>query len=355
MAERKPLFVAGRDAGTGEDLRLLNAAILGGAAFTPITPGVGAIAKGHGVLSGSSFLVTPTSPTPNSIVHVAAGHAAIKGTQNTAQGTYVVSHSNVTDITITSKHATLPRFDYVVAQVRDGAYATFSEDDDLITVVEGTPGGGNPSIPHDCLPLALVTIQAGIGSTDITANDIQDLRPHARGSGGITPFNSRNDVPSPQTYEFIWEYSTQTLLMWDGTAWKSHGTNLSAEWVTTFSPVLGGVTLGANGTKYCRYTKLGKMVSGIMGWDLNGTGAVNGVLAFTLPFPSKVFAGGHSPIGGRAKIGSSYWSFTGDIPSSDPQRIRSLATSGSTAWAPGIPTTWTNTSSLDLFFTYECA
>ena len=353
MTARKCLFIQALDAGNAEDLRLYNAAILGGQAFNPVVPGIGSIGRGHGVLTGNAMLVY-SSTTPDNVVHVRAGAASVRGTQAQSQGNYVLSMSSTETVTISSKHATLVRNDYVVAQVRDNGYATFSGDDWELDVVEGTPGAGNPAIPHDCLVLAAVTVMPGLGSTTISSEFVQDLRPHARGTGCITPVSVRADFPNPMEYDFIWETSTNVLLTYIGGAWKHISSNLSADW-TAYNPGLDNITLGSTGTKFGRYSRFGRTVIGVAGVFV-GTGNVSGSITIRTPVPA------YNPgsnvrymCAGKAFVGGNWYAATAEInPSFDSTLIFNFATAGTAGWNATVPTNWTN-ATLTVFFNYEAA
>ena len=357
MTERKCLFIQALDGGSGEDVRLLNSAIVGGTAFEPLTPGIGAIGRGHGVLTGNALKPTATG-TPNNQVQIAAGSAAVRGTQSPSQGSYVVGSDATVAVTISAKHATLSRTDYIVAQVRDSGYAALSGNDWLITTVEGSPGAGVPNVPHDALVIAQVTIHPTTvkpgGPTVIDAIDITDLRPQARATGGVTPVNSRNDMPDPQQDEFIWEIPTQVLLRYNAGSWTHVGSNLSADW-TSFSPTLVNVALGANGTKFGRYIRLGRTVTGVAGFFV-GTGSVTGSLGVRVPIP--VYNPGPNfryLCAARAFVAGNWYSSTAELnPSFDSTLIFNFATAGTAGWGAAVPAGWGN-ASLTVFFSYEAA
>lgn len=357
MAERKCLFLQAENY-SAVDLRTATAALLGGRSFEPLTPGVGAIGRGHGVLSGDAMAVTP-SLTPDNQVHVAPGFAAVRGTQADTQGSYLCPLDAPFDLTVPPKHASLATNHYVVAQVKDGEYAAFTDNVWVPEIVVGTPGAGNPPVPEDCLVLAGLSIPAGTGSTVVTSQNITDLRPHARAAGGITPVATRNDWPTPQNYEVIWEISTSQLLIRLGSSWVTVGRNLDANW-QTYTPTFSNVILGS-GTRYGRYTRFGRTVLGVAGFDLASNSNVTGVLTATLPVPAYnpgpnvVYMGA-----GRAFIGSVFYSCTAEIsPSFNPSLIFNFATAGSGAWNGTTPANWGGvpgeTGQLRIFFNYEAA
>jgi hypothetical protein len=360
LTARKCLFI---QANTYDaiDLRTMAAATLGGRAFESIAPAVGPIGRGHGVLSGSAMAVTPTS-TPDNQVHVAAGFAAIRGTQADNQGSYLCPLDATYDLTVPPKHSSLTTNHYVVAQVKDNAYAAFTGNLWIPEIVAGTPGGGNPAVPEDCLVLARLVIPGGTGSTIVTSTNITDLRPHARATGGITPVDARASFPAPQDYDVIWEISTSQLLIRLGGAWTTIGKNLDASW-TTYTPSFNGVTLG-NGTRYGRYQRFGRTIFGVCGFDLGTTGnlpAGGGGLNGSLPVPCYNPGSNVRYMGfGRAFIGTAFYSCTAEInPSVNPNIIQQFATAGLAEWNETNPANWgtpgAGNGQLRVFFAYEAA
>lgn len=355
MAARKCLFIQALSY-DAIDLRTANAATLGGRSFEPIAPGVGAIGRGHGVLSGDAMQVTAT-PTPDNQVHVSQGIAAVRGTQADTQGSYICPLDATFDLTVPPKHSSLTTNHYVVAQVRDAFYAAFTGDEWAIEIVPGTPGGGNPAVPEDCLVLARLTIPGGTGSTIVTSTNITDLRPHARPSGGITPVNTRADFPSPQAYDVVWEISTSQLLIrtTSGT-WVTIGKNFDANW-STYSPVFGGLVTPTS--TYGRWTRIGRTVLGVCGFDLGSTGNINAGINATLPVPAyNAGSNVRYMAAGRAFIGSAFYSCTAEInPSFNPSLIFNFATAGAPAWDGDNPALWgtpgAGNGQLRVFFNYE--
>jgi hypothetical protein len=349
------------------DLRLVTSAILGGRSFDSLAPGTGMIGRGHGVLSGDSMLVT-ASPTPDNHVHVAPGIAACKGTQTNGQGTYTLPLSSSYELDVPPKDASLTTNHYVVAQVLDDAYAAHEGDIWEPQIVPGTPGGGNPSIPEDCVVLARLTIPGGTtpAGTVVESTHITDMRPHARAAGAITPVSVRGDFPNPTDGDAVWEISTDTLLMRRSGAWVEIAKNLDANW-NTYSPTWGGVVLG-NGSRYGRWRKMGRTVEGVAGFDLGtsaGGGNVTGGITCTLPAPAYNPGTNVRYLGRcRGRIGTGIYTGTAEI---DPSIFASLifnfaGDSDGLTWDTNNPANWGatgvpsfNVSQMRLEFEYEAA
>jgi hypothetical protein len=365
MAERECLFLQANDY-DAIDLRTASAAVLGGRNFESITPATGMIGRGHGVLSGDAMLVT-ASPTPDNEVHVAPGICAIRGSQANNQGVYICPLDAEATLTIPAKHASLTTVHYVVAQVKDSFYAAHTGDVWALEVVSADPGAGNPTVPEDALVLARVTVPGGTSppSTIVTNSMITDFRPHARATGGITPVAVRGDFPAPQAGDVIWEWSTSTLLIRSTTGtWLTIGKNLDASW-TTYTPVFcGGALQIGNGSVYGRYTRFGRTVIGVCGFDLGTTGNIpSGAGGITATIPVAAYNPGSNVrymAFGRAFIGGAFYSCTAEInPSFSPTLIFNFATAGLPSWNETNPANWgtpgAGDGQLRVEFVYEAA
>lgn len=358
MTARKVLFVQALSY-SAVDLRTATAAALGGRAYEGVVAGTGAIGRGHGVLSADALAVT-ASLTPDNQVHVAAGFAAVRGTQANTQGSYLCPLDASYPLTVPAKHASLSTSHYVGVQVRDAEYAAHTGDDWAPVIVEGTPGAGNPSVPEDCLVLARLAVAGGSGSTIVTNTSITDLRPHARAAGGITPVGVRSEFPSPQNYDVIWEISTSQMLIRLSGVWVTIGRNLDANW-QTYTPTFGGVALQGASTRYGRFTRFGRTVLGVCGFSLKSPGNVTGGVTATLPVPC------YNPgsnvrymAAGRAFIGTSFYSCTAEInPALHPSLIFNFATAGLPPWNATNPVNWGSPAGavgdLRVFYSYEAA
>jgi hypothetical protein len=136
-----------------EVLRQFFQTLLGG--FTPI----------QGVARAADFVVTALG-TPNMSVNVASGFALITGTNNSpVQGVYHVYNDATVNLVIAASNPTNPRVDVVCLTVRD-AYYSGTNNDAILQVITGTPGGtpSVPAIPANSIPLAHIYVGANVTS-----------------------------------------------------------------------------------------------------------------------------------------------------------------------------------------------
>lgn len=94
-------------------------------------------------------------------VNVAAGAAWVAGTISTAQPTYRVAATGVTNLAVGAAHATLNRYDIVVVEVLDATFSGMASEA-RFRVVEGTPAASPdvPDVPASAAELAVVYVQA---------------------------------------------------------------------------------------------------------------------------------------------------------------------------------------------------
>ncbi len=362
MAERKVLFVkgaAGVPTYTGSDDRRQHSAAFGGIGFGSFVAGQGAIGRGHGVLSQDSLAVTANG-TPNNTVHVSAGIGCVRGTQATTQGLYVVANDADKVLTVTAAHATLQRRDLVIAKVRDGEYPAFANNDWVLEITAGTAGSGtDPTVPADALVLARLIVDPG--STIIGAEDITDLRPHTRATGGVTPVSATSAWPSPQQDDLVWDRSAGAMKRYSGSLWETVATNLDAPWIS-YTPTFANTTidLAFGGSRYGRYQRFGKTIVGVAGFTLGAGGSMNGPLTMSLPVNASTAGGTNVTFmaGGRCFDNSAavFHSCTGQItPTTFNNLVFNFATAGTAPWGVGIPIPWAANDVLQTFFNYEAA
>jgi hypothetical protein len=181
-----------------------------------IASGVAADASGltfmDGVRGFGDLLVTAQG-TPNMTVQVAAGMAIVEGTENAAQGPYVVINDAPLNLTIGAANASFTRFDLIVARIRDQVYSG-TQNTATIEVIAGTASAtpADPTVPANCLVLARVTVVAN--DTAINTGDITDLRKFTAAPGGkVLVLNQ------------AWNANTST---WGGTTSSSGTTGITA-------------------------------------------------------------------------------------------------------------------------------
>jgi len=230
---------------------------------------------------GTEWVVTQAG-SPNMTVLVGPGVAAIPGNESNTQGTYFVANDAIVTLTITAAHATLPRIDIVVVNVRDQVYSGASNDSQL-QVVAGTPAGSPvaPTAPNNSITIAQVLVGAGV--TSIINGNITDARFYMAGVGGV--IKARNDAARPGTLnigegQLVWTADADKLYIWDGAAYNE--IYFSGAW-TTWVPTLTNITAGA-GVTTARYRKMGKTLDFRFKFKL-GAGSVIGTSPrFSLPF-----------------------------------------------------------------------
>jgi len=168
---------------------------------------------------GGEFAITQTG-SPSMGVLVESGVASVPGTEGGTQGNYFVCNDAQVTLSVTAAHATLPRIDIVVVNVRDSFYSGASNDSQL-QVVAGTPASSPvaPTAPFNSITLAQIAVAAA--ATSITNANITDQRFYMAAVGGV--MNIRNIgalPPSAQIGEgqLLWTLDTNRLYVWDGAA-----------------------------------------------------------------------------------------------------------------------------------------
>lgn len=360
MAERPCLYLQGSGSvptNDGTDDRTLLAAILGGDPFGSLVPGIGAIGRGHGVLSGSALQVTE-NVTPDSNVRVGPGVASVRGTAGGQYGAYVCSLDATETLAIAAKSGTSgqDRKDLVVAQVKDNEFGV-AGDAWTTAVVQGTTGSSpsDPTVPASSLVLARVNVLGGSGSTVITDADIDDLRPQARCVGGITPVAQASDFPNPQDFDVVWDESDASLKIRNNGVWRTVSINYDGEWIQ-FTPNWNGSVSIGNGVQYGRVWKMGRMVTGVAGFTRGSTSTQSGQIQMVPPYPIHVpnrnFARYLLGTRGYDSSGSGVWSAVGEI-NPQTQLFEHFTTAGLPIWDPTNPFTWSENDSFHILFNYE--
>lgn len=142
----------------------------------------------EGVLGAGDMAVTQRGAGANMSVDVAAGVAWIQGDDSGIQPAYRCYNDATVNLAVAAAHATNPRIDRVIAEVRDAVFSGVSTDWQL-RVITGTPAGSPvaPSLPNNAITLALVSVPAN--DTTIENAQITDGRPRAQlgASGGLVP------------------------------------------------------------------------------------------------------------------------------------------------------------------------
>jgi len=129
-----------------------------------------------------------TAPAGVRAVDVAAGECIIIGTENALrQGAYACLNDATVQLAIAAADATNPRYDRIIAQVRDAEFSG-ALNDWTLAVVAGVPAAApaEPALPANALELARLTVAAG--AVSFTAANLLDRRPQVR-SGSLLAHN----------------------------------------------------------------------------------------------------------------------------------------------------------------------
>ena len=183
------------------------------------------LVRNEGVAASGDLKVTENG-TPNMSVNVAAGRAFVQGDDNAQQGLYHVWNDATANVVISAADATNPRWDLVVARVKD-AYYSGATNAFSIEVITGTPAASpaEPTLPNNCLRLARVVVGASV--TSITNANITDQRPRAAVMMGGTVICTSTTRPTANLYEglYIFETDTKLCYVYKSSAWYPAGTS----------------------------------------------------------------------------------------------------------------------------------
>ena len=239
-----------------------------------------------GIIQSGDLAVTQNG-TPNMTVNVATGQVVVPGSEGTYQGAYICENRGSLSVSIAAADATNPRYDLIVARVRDAAYSgatnTFA-----IEAVTGTPAASpaEPTIPANSWVLARITVAAL--DTAINTADINDRRTTGTGQfgqaaalGGTIICTSTTRPTAPFEGMEIYETDTDLELTYSGSAWVM--TAQLGAW-TTYSPTLGQPGAVTYTATYARYQKIGRMVTVSVFLTVTGTGNAATKVTVSLPF-----------------------------------------------------------------------
>jgi hypothetical protein len=248
MTERNPaLWLQNRTDHTAEQDRALLTSLFG---------------NREGVLESGHLAVTQNSAGADMSVDVAAGFAIIKGDDNVNQGLYHVWNDDTVNVAIAASDGTNPRKDLVVARVQDAFY-TGATNAFAIEVLTGAAAASptEPSVPNNCIVLALVDVAAG--ALSITDANITDRRFSTSGQaraaavGGKLACLSTNRPSSPFAGLEIYETDTGKSHIYTGSAWLETADDGAWDsWTPTWSQ--GGALVGS--INYARYRRIGRTI-----------------------------------------------------------------------------------------------
>ena len=238
-----------------------------------------------GIVAAGDLAVTQNG-TPNMTVLVATGQVVVPGSEGTYQGAYICENRGSLSVSIAAADATNPRYDLIVARVRDAAYSgatnTFA-----IEAVTGTPAASpaEPTIPANSWVLARVEVVAL--DTTITTSNIVDRRTTGTGQfgraaalGGKITCTSTTRPTAPFEGMDIYETDTDLQLTYTGSAWVVTAQLLG--W-TSYTPTWGQTGTVNPTISYAKYVKIGRTVIGAVNLAATSAGTINTQMSVTLP------------------------------------------------------------------------
>lgn len=177
------------------------------------------IVKTSGKDAFGDLAVTQNS-TPNMQVIVGSGGVWILGGNTARQGAYhCINDGNELVGTVAAAHATLTRYDIIVAEVRDAFYSGTSNDWQF-RIISGTAGSGSePAVPVNAVRLARITV--GPGVTSITNANITNYQQLARLGELFDVANTTelNAITSPWESMLSYKRDSDELMMYTGATW----------------------------------------------------------------------------------------------------------------------------------------
>jgi len=143
---------------------------------------------------GTELQVTQTGSASMSVL-VGAGQAHVRGTNDTAQGMYVVTNDGAPAVSKTASPSSSanPRIDSVILRVLDEEQADGSHASD-VQIIAGSPSSSPvpPVTPKSSVLLAYLAV--GQNAITITNANITDKRDFAAALGGVVPVRNRTEA-----------------------------------------------------------------------------------------------------------------------------------------------------------------
>lgn len=209
----------------------------------------------EGVLGAGDMAVTQRGAGANMSVDVAAGVAWIQGDDSGLQPAYRCYNDATVNLAVAAAHATNPRIDRVIAEVRDAVFSGVSTDWQL-RVITGTPAGSPvaPSLPNNAISLALVSVPAN--DTAIGSAQITDGRPRAQlgALGGMVPVVT--SLPPLPHDGMVVDYVADSA---NGVVWRFRyrsSAPSSYKWEFVGGPPLAGSVVTSQSTTSTSYADL---------------------------------------------------------------------------------------------------
>jgi hypothetical protein len=249
-------------------------------------PGSGSMVKRVGRVPNATapLTVTATSPTPDGLVHVSPGYMVSMGTRSIAPYIQVLDAIKDINILSTPAHASLTRWDLIIAQQNDELH---SDADNTWTVkqVVGTPSAtpADPTVTGSPDYVVIARVVVGGAVTSITnANITQLLTNFTVPVGGLLPVadQTARDALTGTRYDgmAVWRQDRDWIEIYDGTAWRVQGVAIctgSADLTSAVTnPVEGQLAYRTDIDAYFRYTgSAWRALQGIGGrWRQDTTG-----------------------------------------------------------------------------------
>lgn len=239
-----------------------------------------------GIVASGDLAVTQNG-TPNMTVLVATGQVVVPGSEGTYQGAYICENRGSLSVSIAAADATNPRYDLIVARVRDAAYSgatnTFA-----IEAVTGTPAASpaEPTIPANSWVLARVEVVAL--DTTITTANITDRRTTGTGQfglaaalGGKITCTSTTRPTAPFEGMDIYETDTDFEYTYSGSAWVQTAQLLG---LTSWVPVWVQSGTITQSSTYAKVQKIGRWATGTVLLTASSSGTANNVITVSTPY-----------------------------------------------------------------------
>lgn len=356
MAVEDPPFVLQGDSHPAVVFRHALQAFFG-SPVSSFAGGVSATGTGgaHGVVNSGDLAVSQNG-TPNMSVNVAAGLAAIRGTEATAQGVYTFYNDATANLSIAAADGSNPRRDLIIAQVRDSNYSGASLDARL-AVVTGTPAGSpaDPSLAAYPNALVLARVAVAAAATTVTNANITDLRTRAYALGGVVVCTSTTRPSSPYEGQVIYETDTDKVRAYNGSAWFTIKSSSSQTAWTAYTPTWTNLTVG-NGTQDHSYYQDGPTVHVRGRIEFGSTTSISGTVTLTLPVTPKSSTWFIGIVRGQ-DASASFARFVGSAETNTAIWGSQMAPhfDGLTQMAASVPFGWTTSDAMTYSLTYEAA
>jgi hypothetical protein len=273
------LYADGTPMTTANDMRLYTAAL-----WTPAT-GVGAsmrfsgrsgVRAGPTVAGVGPLQIAPTSPTPDWNIKVANGTAVIEATRVETSGVYTIVQDTDLILAVAPPDPTNPRWDGVVARVRD-INVTGLTTSGVVEVVPGTPAAvpALPATPDNSLLIGYVYVAPG--DTAVTTSRVFDQRVFTVAHGGVLPVRGDSDMPaSPYLGQHVYRLDWHETWRYGGSSPAWHAVNSLEQYISGTSAAAGNIITATVAVSAGRIGQLLK-VSGEM-WTTNAGSAEPGMI-----------------------------------------------------------------------------